>query len=435
MIRYIFVQGASVVFLVLVVISSLAAQQRAVVLDALTLEGAVQLALEHHSSLKAAEASIRSSEASLTQSRANYFPTLTASATGTRTEGAFVFNPDFPPREQAYNNYSTGLQIQQTIYDFGKTSQRVSANFQFVEASTLDYQSTRSAVIANVQLAYFSLVQAQRLIQVNEETVAQAAEHLTQAKAFYAVGRRPQFDVTRSEVDLANANVNLIRARNQVRLAKVQLENAMGVHPTTRYSIADSFTITPFTMSLDSAKAIAFERRQELRAARARLEANQSLVSATWSQHLPTLSANGTYTWSGFNFPLYSRWNAGITLSLPLFQGFSVVAQVQQAQANADVVRANIDVLTETILLEVEQNFLGLKEAEERIGATTKLVEQAGENLKIAEGRYNSGVGSAIEITDAQVALSNARITNIQTLFDYNSSLVRLRRAMGTPGQ
>ena len=86
-------------------------------------------------------------------------------------------------------------------------------------------------------------------------------------------------------------------------------------------------------------------------------------------------------------------------------------------------------------MLEVEQNYLELKEAEERITATSKLVEQALENLRTAEGRYNAGVGSAIEITDAQVMLSSARITNIQALYDYNCSLTRLQRAMGTINQ
>ena len=86
-------------------------------------------------------------------------------------------------------------------------------------------------------------------------------------------------------------------------------------------------------------------------------------------------------------------------------------------------------------MLQVEQNYLSLKEAQERIEASSKLVVQAKENLKLAEGRYNSGVGSPIEITDAQVNLSNAQITYIQALSDYNSSLIRLRRAMGVIGE
>jgi outer membrane protein TolC len=415
----------------LIVSFQLAAQTPEAVPDSLTLAKAVALALENHPSLQAATAGVRAASAVVKQVRANLFPNLSFTASGSHIDGAFVFNPSFPPRQQKYDNYTGGLQLQQLVFDFGRTSGRMSASRHLVQAANDDYYSVRDQVATNVQLAYFSVISAQRVVQVNEEAVAQADKHLQRAKAFYSVGRRPQIDVTKSEVDLANADVNLIRARNQLRVARVELENAMGVRHGSTFAVADTFQVRSFTMSLDSAKARAMVERPELRAARARVQSTQSLVSAAWRQHLPSLSATGSITWNGFDFPLASRWSAGATLSFPLFQGFAVVAQVEQAQAGLDAAQANTTVLSEGILLDVEENYLTLREAEERIGATRKLVAQAEENLKITEARYNSGVGSAIEITDAQVVLSNARITNIQALFDYNGSLVRLRRAMG----
>ncbi|MCG3119563.1 MAG: Outer membrane protein TolC [bacterium] len=413
----------------------LQAQTAAVHLDSLTLEHAVTLALQHHPALKAAQASVHASSAALTQARAAYFPAVNLSTSTTRTEGAFVFNPSFPPRDQRYTNYVVSLQAQQTLYDFGKTGDRVAANENFAAAAALDADAARQNVIANVKLAYLNYIQTARVVKVNAEAVAQAEQHLVRAKAFYSVGKRPEFDVTNSEVDLANAKVNLIRGRNLQQLAKVQLENAMGVHPATNYSVSESFVIPPLHPTLDSAKTIAFAQRSELRSARARLQANQAFVAAAWNQHLPTLSASGSYIWSAFDFPLFSRWNAGVTLSLPVFQGFNISAQVQQAKANADVAQANFEVLIENITLEVEQVYLSLQEANERIAAASKLVEQAEQNLKLAEARYNSGVGSPIEITDAQLSRSNARITQIQAQYDYNSALVRLRLAMGIAEQ
>jgi outer membrane protein TolC len=396
----------------------------------LSLERAVSLALEHHPSLRAASANLRSAASGLTQAEASYFPSLSASATFSRTDGAFVFNPDFPPRNQTYNNYSTGFQLNQTIFDFGRTIGKVASGSQFVEAATQDAEAVRCAVIANTEIAYFGYLQAREVVLVNEEAVAQSDRHLREAKAFVSVGARAQFDVTRAEVDLANANVGLIRARNQLQLAKLQLDNAMGMH-LGPYEVHDSLSIRLFEISLDSAKALMFERRQELWAAKARVNANRSLVTAAWAQHLPTLSGFGTWTWSNFDFPLFSRWNAGVTFSLPLFQGFSVVAQVDQARANADAAEAALESLTESLLLETEQNYLGVREASERLLATSKLVEQAEQSLNLAERQYAAGVGSALEISDAQLTLSNARITRIQALYDYNSFLVRLQRSIG----
>jgi outer membrane protein TolC len=403
--------------------------------EPLTLQRAVTLALENHPLLRAARAGVRSSSAGLTQAQASYYPSLNISASASRTDGAFVFNPSFPPRNQTYNNYSTALQFQQTLFDFGRTHGRVSANTEFVEASTMDYESARDNVIANVQLAYFTVVQARRLFRVAEETVAQTEKHLTQVRAFYKVGTRPLFDVTKAEVDVADANVNLIQTRNQLRVSTVQLGNAMGVHPKGGFDVTDTLTVVPYTITLDSAKAIAFRERPEMRAARTRLTANQALVSAAWSQNLPSLSAFGNWTWSAFNLPLYSRWNAGVTLSLPVFQGFSIAGQVEQAEANADATRAAIDLLTESMVLEIEEAYWGIKEAEERIDATAKLVGQAEQNLNLAERQYVAGVGTAIETADAQLALSNARVKSIRALFDYNSSLINLKRAMGMSGR
>lgn len=404
--------------------------------ETLTLQQAVDLALEHHPSLRAAEANIRAASGSLTQARAAYFPSLSASGSVTRNDGAFVFNPTIPARNQTYNNYTTGLQASQTLFDFGRTINRVSASSDILDASSLDYTASRAVVIVNVDVAYFSVVQARQVVSVNEEAVDQSAKHLAEAKAFYSVGRRPLFDVTKAEVDLANANVNLIRARNELRLSNLQLENAIGLHPRSPYILTDTLSVVPFAMTLDSVKTITFDTRPELLAAQARVEANRSLVTAAWDQNLPTLSATGSMTWSNFDYsPLFRRWSAGLTLSLPLFQGFAIAGQVEQAQAAADAAEANLQVLHESVVLEVEQSYFNLKEASDRLDATAKIVEQAEQNLLLAERQYAAGVGTALEATDAQLSLSNARISRIQALFDYNSALVQLRKAMGVLGK
>ncbi len=399
--------------------------------SALSLKEAIDLALQYHPSMRSANANVQFSDASLALARSAYFPAVAVTGSASRTDGAFVFNPSFPPRIQSYNNYASALNIQQTIYDFGKTDGRVSGAHQLLYASEYDYQGSRMTVISNVEIAYYSVLEAQRVVDVNTETLAQAEAHLKEAQAYYAVGTRPQIDVTTAQVNVANANVNLISAKNQLRIAGLQLENSMGVHSDMPYTLSDSLAVTPFAQSLDSVKAVALASRQDLLSANARLQSSQSLVSSASGQRLPTLALAGTWNWSAFNFPLQSRWNAGVTLSLPLFQGFGIDAQVDQAEANFEASQAALSLTLENALLDVEQNYLSVREAADRISATTKLVGQATENLKIAEGRYNVGVGSALEITDAQVTLANARLSNIQALYDYNTSFIKLRRAMG----
>lgn len=405
---------------------------QSVPVDTLTLEQAVELAVQQHPSLRAAEAGVRAATAGRTLALSTYFPSLSFAASASHTEGVFVFNPAVTARYQIYSSFTGGLQAQQILFDFGKTLGRVSANTSFTDAARADYASSREEVKLNVELAYFGLLAAQRVAGVTQEAFEQAEKHLVQARAFYTVGRRPEFDVTKAEVDLANANVNLIKASNLMKVARVQLDNAMGMEPPKMYAVREPPFPPAFDASMDSARAVALARRPELLAARARVEGDRALARAVWSQHLPTLSAFGGWTWNGFQpSPLFPRWNAGIQLTLPIFLGFSVDAQVQQADAAADASQAALDAQVQSAMLEVDQAYLGLKEASERRIATAKLVEQAEQNFVLADRQYAAGVGTPLDVTDAQVSRSNARITNIQALYDYFTSLVRLRRAMG----
>ena len=416
-----------------VIRQSVVAQPKIVRVDTLTLDRAIALALENHPSLQAADANARSAAAGVTQAVSAYYPSLSANANFNRTDGVFVFNPSIQPKSQTYNNYSSGFQFQQNIIDYGRMVKRVSASQGLFDASMADYESTREDVVMNTEIAYFSLIQSDQVVKVNEEGVAQAEQHLREAKANYTVGKRPQSDVTKAEVDLANANVEFIHARNQVQLARVGMENAMGVRPRGEYHIQRDFDVPPQSMPLDSIESIGLRQRPDLVSARARVDADNALVAAAWDQNLPTVSLTSAWNWSNFDYtPLFRRWTAGLTVTLPLFQGFSIGAQVDQARATADGARATLEVMVEAAMLDMEQNYLSLKEADERIVASTKLVEQAEENLTLAERQYAAGVGTEIEVTDARLSLSNARITKIQALFDYNSSFVRLQRSIGT---
>jgi outer membrane protein len=417
--------------MVLLTLAACAARAQEVPATHLTLEEAISLALDNHASLRSAGAALHISEALARQARAAFFPSLNAVASDSHVEGAFVFNPSIQPRDQIYSTYAVSLQGQMMLFDFGKTLHRVEAGNRGVQASEEDVRATRDQVVMNVQIAYYGEMQAQKIDRVNQEAVDQAEQHLKQAKAFYSVGRRPQFDVTKAEVDLANANVTLIRGRNQLRLARLQLDNAIGVHPRQEYQVEDRFTIPPFPIPLDSLKRLALEKRPEILSARAHLEADQALIGAAFSQHFPTISATGNYTWSAFGFPLFGRWTAALSFNLPLFQGFAIDAQVDQARALASADQASLDLLTENVLLDVEQNYYALQEATERIAASTRLIEQAEENLTLAERQYAAGVGTPIEVADAQLARSNAFITNIQAQYDYHVALAQLRRAAG----
>jgi outer membrane protein len=411
--------------------SYVSAQIKEMHIDSLSIDLATRIALENNPSIKIAYSNVDYSNAVLRLSRSGYFPNLSITGSASRTEGAFVFNPSFPPRDQQYNNYTAGFQLQQLIYDFGRTSNKVSASDDLANSSLYDLKSATEDLIMLVQINCYTYIQAQYLERVDREALSQTEEHLKIAEAFYKAGTQPQYDVTKAQVDVANAKLNLIHSQNQIKVSKLLIENSMGVRIQNDFIITDSLKFDSLKISIDSVKSVALDNRTDLRSLKLKLAAQKSLVSSAWSQNLPSISAFGNYNWNGFDFPLYSRWNAGINFSLPIFQGFAINAQVQQAEAQVKNLEASTDQLTFSILSEVQQNYLSVIEAENMIVAADKLVLQAEENFRLATQRYKSGVGSSTEITDAQLALSNARYSNIQAHYDYLTSLVRLKRSMG----
>ncbi len=399
--------------------------------ETLTLRQCIDLALSKNPNIKIAEGNYELSAALLKSTASFLFPQISFQTGWTRNGGTTFIGPI--QREGFYNNFTYGFQVQQLVFDFGKSYTKVAASSDLANASEEDFISTKQDLILATNIAYFNYLQANRLIEVSNETVKQAEEHLRQAKAFYSVGTSPRFDVLKAETDLANAKVNLISAENNIRISKLQLENVLNQKLPDSVSLEDNLEVKKDSIDVKSAIENAINNRPELISSKYKLNANKSLLTSAWLANLPSINASGGYNWRSYNIdqPFPNSWNVGVTLSLPLFQGFALDASIEQARANVKTTEASNDALLQSVVLDVEQQFSTLQEASERITATRALVAQAGETLKLAEGRYKQGVGSAIEITDALVGYYNAEISYIQSLYDYQVSYARLQRAMG----
>jgi outer membrane protein TolC len=332
----------------------------------------------------------------------------------------------------SFDQYSTGISASQTFFDFWKTRSQVNIQKLNADSARADLSNTEEQVILNVKASYYGVLKAKRNLVVAEETVKQFQQHLEQAKAFYEVGTKPKFDVTKAEVDLGNAQLNLISTRNSLKIAMVILNNAIGVPEAPEYQIEDSLSFSKYSITFKEAVDKAYENRPELRSILLKKKATEESVSLAKKGYLPVLNGDASYSWAGDKFNLNDGgWSAGLTLSIPIFSGFSTKHEISEAKANLLVLTANEETLRQTVLLEVQQSLLNLAEAEERITVAELTVKQAQENADIANGRYAAGVGNPIEVTDADVALSNARTANNQALYDYKLARASLEKAMG----
>lgn len=397
----------------------------------LNLRSCVNTALQNHPSIKAAQSNVDVNRSRIGQARANYYPQVNFASSYDR------LNPATGPGGTivgtgAYDDYRNTFTASQNIYDFGRTSSQVSIQQHNTESSQSDLQDITDQVVFNVQQAYYALLQADRNRVVAVATVRQFEQHLAQAKGFYDVGTRALFDVTKAEVDLSNARLNLIRAENSVRIGRLNLNNAMGVPNAPVYTIEDSLSYQPYLLTMDEAVKRAYQDRPDLKSLIARKEAAEKSLSYARSGYLPYLTGNANYGWTGDRFnDQNSGWGIGASLNVPLFSGFLTKYQVDEAKANLRVLEANENVLRQNILLSVQQASLNMKEAEERITTAALTVRQAEENLNIATGRYQTGVGNPIEVTDALVNYNNAQTAYNQALYDYKVAQASLDRAIG----
>ena len=234
-----------------------------------------------------------------------------------------------------------------------------------------------------------------------------------------------------AEVYLSNAKLNFITADNALKIARVNLNNAMGVPDAPAYTVEDSLAFTKYEITLDAALSRAMANRPDIKSLALRRSAAEESVELAKTGYYPALTGSASYNWEGTKFPLDNGWNVGVAVSFPIFNGFLTQHQVGEAVSNLNVARANEEALRQSVVLDVQQSYLNLKQAEDSIATAELAVSQATENLDIVNGRYAAGVGNPVEVTDAQIVYSNSKLAYIQALTNYNDAHASLLKAMG----
>jgi outer membrane protein len=403
----------------------------------LSLNDCVALALRFNPALRSNQALIEGQKARVEQALAAYYPQINFNTAYNWNTFNFV-SLGGAVRSYTYNwtfldVFSMGPNLNQLIYDFGRTSNTVKINRENVKANEQDLITTKQIVILNVQQAYFGVLQTQRLVEVAKEVVSQTKQHLDQAQGFYQAGTRPKIDVTKAEVDMANAQLALIQANNNYDVARVTLNNAIGFTQSLTFPVEDILGFTPREYQLEDIVKTAYGQRPEIEQIKAKQRSQEAAIKLAQSSYYPILSGNAQYIWRGYHMPNDMTWDMffGATLSIPIFSGFSSPNQVSEQRANMKNLVSQEEALKLNIRLEAEQAYLSQKQATEQIRVTEKAVGQAQENYDLASGRYKVGVGSPLEITDAEVQLANAKANYIQALYNYKVAEAKIERATG----
>jgi outer membrane protein len=400
--------------------------------DTLELARCVEIALKKHPAIRAAANTLKAGESRVGQAKAGYYPQVSGSASYSRIDPtSTTLGRLSTTAGSVYDSYGSSVGLSQNLFDFGKTSTQVKIQNLNLDASRSDFDNVNAQVVFGVKQAYYGLLRARRNQDVARDVVGQYEQHLGRARGFFEVGLKPKFDVTKAEVDLSNARLNLLKAENALRLARVTLNNAMGLPEAPDHEIQDSLAFQRVDVDLDQVMKKAYDRRPDLQSILVKKKSLDETITLQKKGYTPYVTGNASYGWGGDSFPLDQGWNIGATLNIPLFSGFSTKYQVDEARANLDVLKANEETLRQGIFLEVKQAWLNLQEAADRIVTAEVIVRQAAENLELADGRYAAGVGNPIEVTDALVAQSNAKLSFVAALYDYKMAQATLEKATG----
>jgi len=390
------------------------------------LERCVDIALKNHPSVLGAVGTYGASRSRIGEARANYWPQVSATGTYSRNHA-----PSTSLGTTTYNQYQGAVDVNQTLLDFGKTSAQVDVQKWGAEASREDLRDVTNRIVYGVKQAYYLVVQTKKSRETQTEAVKQFQLHLDQAKRFYSVGVRAKIDVTNAEVNLGQSKLDLINAENAYQVARVTLNNAMGLPDAPEYEIEESPAFKDSAIDLNTALARGYENRPDLQAAKARSEAAQRSIDVAQKGYYPVLSGNAQYGWSGQDMPLEKGWTVGASLDFPLFSGYLTKYQVEEMRYNLDAAKANEASARQTVTLDIQQAYYNLKGMREKVGVAELTMKQAQENRELAQGRYAAGVGNTIEVTDAVVSEVNARTAYIRTTYDYRIAAANLEQAMG----
>ena len=418
-----------------------------------TLAEAERAAEAQKPEVRAAHGAAAAGVARTEQARAPLLPQIKAEGEYDRTTGNRRQRPNrTTPVNNSWNFYNWWagqVTATQLIWDFGRSFYGWRAAEMRAVALSDTERASRLEAVAAAREAYFRARAAKSLIGVAQQTYANMERHLEQITGFVKAGARPEIDLAQARAGAANARVGVIRTENDYTIARAELNQAMGVGADTDYDVADdSFPAVPGE-SGPIAPLIeeAVGARPDVAAMQAQVRAQELTARSARGAYFPILNAIAGATEEGQSFkqtpsvdylgnPILNggmAWNVwgGFQIIWPLFQGLQTRGVVREADAQLDVVRAERDGAVNQVWVAVQRAAATVRAAQEAVTAAEEALIAARERLRLADGRYAAGVGSIIELSDAEVAAANAGAQRVSADYALAAARAALCLALG----
>ena len=408
----------------------------------LTLEEAINLALQNNRSIEQAAADVDIAKWNLSIARRSTGINFSWESNFNRIGGRYyerdrlyhdVYGGDEYPAYtfENYNSFSLSMPV---YSGGGLEAQRNAAKFQ-LQAADSSLTDTKQQIAWNVAQAFYQVLQYKDIINVREEEINNLNTHLQTVQIQYEVGTVALADVLSTNVQIANSKQALNSARANFQNAVANLNNIIGLPVDTPLNIDEDFDFVPFDKSEAECIEFALINRPDAKAAALNVKSYQENISQAKAGYRPRVNLYVQKYFSGENLfkdnHNADRWSAGLQMSWNIFDNNVTAAQVQQAKAQLKKSESAASQILDEVKLDVHNAYTNLAVARINISITQDAVKQAQEQYLIAQVRYEEGVDTNLIVMDAQEKLTQAKTNFFNALYSYNTSRAQLFKAMG----
>lgn len=433
---------------VLIVFSGIISAQDNNEVIKLNLEKSIELALENNHDIRKAELDRQKALEQVDEAWGTaLFPKIDAAASYNRAIKlpVFTFQVETPegPVTQSFrmgadNTLSASLSVEQTLFS-GSVFLAVSTARVYANISDKAFKATRENMIAHVKKAYYSVLVAKEVVELSRQNLKLSQDNLKNAESMYNAGLISEYDQIKARVQVQNLIPNVKQTENALIFSENLLKILTGLEVNRRIQIDDSLSFKEMNIPESEAENILVENNSTLNQLKLQIQFQDKLVSYQFSQHFPELSVVGNWQSQAQenderhlnNYVFRNAISAGLNLRIPIFSGGQTSSRVQQAKI--DRMRVNEDYVqtTKTLRNQLQNTLLRIKETRELMEAYNGTIAQAQRGYEIAVKRFSAGLGTQLEVVDAQVAMTQAKVNYLSAVYDYYSYNADFEQLLG----
>jgi outer membrane protein len=407
----------------------------------LTLEESVKIALERSLTIHSAVEGIAGSEFRRKEAITSFLPLWTGQYAYTRYSfpsfvGNFGGTATGITRTSSPSVYNFNTTVSQPLFTGGLNLANYRSAKLGVDLSKVNIETVKRDLVLQVRVGYFNILRAEKFLDVAQQQVKQFEAQLEVTKAFFDVGIIPKNDVLQAEVRLANARQTLVRAENDLAVAKSSFNNLLRREISTPLEVVDILSYKAFPLSYEQSIEEALRLRPEIKTAQLNIDQAKEGVKVARSGYFPVISLAGNYSRSSEDYTTFGdirseRWTVQALATFTLWNWGNTSFKVGENKVKVTQAEDSKTQLIESITLEVKSDYLNMLVAEKNLSVAEKAIEQAEENLRMNEERYKYQVATATDVLDAVTLLAQARVNYYGALSDFNVAKAQLERGMG----